>query len=150
MVKSPASDYSWVSVDSTGKSKTFTTATVSAAELGVAGTYTVTLTITGAASSDATKKAKDVSAATTVTTVACNGVATFNSTLSKCTGTLEAVADTATGTLAYAWSYTTASNTTPTTIKPVTKSISATDVNVDGTYTVSVTITGTTGKDVGT
>lgn len=107
------------------------------------------MTITGAAS-DATKKAKDVSAATTVTTVACNGYATFKSTLSKCTGTLEAVADTATGTLSYAWSYTTASNSTPTTINVTAKSISATDVKVDGTYTVSVTISGTSGKDVGT
>lgn len=108
------------------------------------------MTVTGEATADSTKKAKDVSVSTSVTTKACNGIATFKSTLSKCTGTLEAVADTATGTLAYAWSYTTASNSTPTTIKVTAKSISATDVNVDGTYTVSVTITGTTGKDEGT
>lgn len=108
------------------------------------------MTVTGEATADSNKKAKDVSASTSVTTKACNGIATFTNTLSKCTGTLEAVADSATGTLSYAWSYTTASNSTPTTINVKAKSISATDVKVDGTYTVSVTISGTSGKDVGT
>lgn len=108
------------------------------------GTYTVSVTVTGVDGSNA--DATD-SGSASVTISGCKGTATITSTItdSTCSGTLTADYDTVNpedSTPTFTWSYNDGTSDIPLT-SVTTEVLNATDISVNGSFTVKVVISGT-------